>query len=161
MTLDTIPAATPRIRPFVPTDAMACGAIVEATPLWQRYGLSGAQLAQRLLETSDPVLVAEREGQLVGFAWILRRGAFGRSAYLRLIAVAPERRGERIGEALLEAFEALAREVGDDGFLLVSDFNEGAQRFYARLGYAQVGRLEDLVLPGVAELLFRKRLRPS
>jgi ribosomal protein S18 acetylase RimI-like enzyme len=149
---------TLQIRAFVPSDASACGAIVAATPLWHRYGLTGEQLARRLVETSDPVFVAESAGVPVGFAWVMRRGAFGRSSYLRLIAVAPERRGERIGEALLSSFEALAREVGDDAFLLVSDFNVAAQRFYQREGYREVGRLDDFVLPGVAELLFRKRL---
>ncbi len=44
-------------------------------------------------------------------------------------------------------------------FLLVSDFNEDAQRFYEREGYLRVGPLPGLVLPDVAELLYWKRLR--
>lgn len=147
------------IRPFVPSDAAACGAIVDATPLWRRYGLSGAQLADRLRETTEPVLVADDGGAVVGFAWVQRRGAFGRSAYLRLIAVDPARRGARVGELLLRAFEEVARESGPDAFLLVSDFNVGAQRFYRREGYEEIGRIADYVLDGVAELLFRKRLK--
>jgi ribosomal-protein-alanine N-acetyltransferase len=43
--------------------------------------------------------------------------------------------------------------------LLCSDFNTEAQRFYRRAGYEQVGALPDYVVPGVAELIFRKRLR--
>jgi ribosomal protein S18 acetylase RimI-like enzyme len=151
-------AAAVTVRAFRPDDAAACGAIVEATPLWRRYGLTSDLLAQRLLESSEPVFVAEHEDVCVGFAWVLRRGAFGRSAYLRLIAVEPALRGQGIGEALLRAFEAVARDVGSDAFLLVSEFNAAAQRFYLREGYEQVGRLDGFVLPDVAELLFRKRL---
>jgi ribosomal protein S18 acetylase RimI-like enzyme len=147
------------IRAFRPDDAAPCGAIVDATPLWKRYALDGAALARRLVETTEPVLVAvDEHAAVAGFAWILRRGAFGRSAYLRLIAVAPERRGQHIGELLLRAFEAEARTVGPDAFLLVSDFNDGARRFYLREGYEEIGRLADYVLAGVAEVLMRKRL---
>jgi hypothetical protein len=42
---------------------------------------------------------------------------------------------------------------------LVSDFNVQAQRFYLRQGYTQVGVIDAYVLPDVAELLFRKRVR--
>ena len=45
--------------------------------------------------------------------------------------------------------------------LLVSDFNDGAQRFYARHGYVQVGRLPALVASNVDELLFWRRLPRS
>ncbi len=41
----------------------------------------------------------------------------------------------------------------------MSDFNAGAQRFYERHGYVRAGALDGLVLPGVAELLYWKRLR--
>jgi hypothetical protein len=79
------------VRPFHAADAAACGAIVGATPLWQRSGTT-AERATHFLEsaaaTGDTILVLD-DGGVVGFAWIDRRGAFGRSAYLRMIAVAP------------------------------------------------------------------------
>lgn len=147
------------VRPFSPSDASACAAIVDATPLWQRYGLEGAKLAEQLIETNEPVLVADADGRFAGFAWMLRRGGFGRSPYLRLIAVDPALRGQGVGEQLLKRFELLAKLSGKDAMLLVSDFNTGAQRFYKREGYVEVGRLDDFVIPGVAELIFRKRLK--
>ncbi len=63
------------------------------------------------------------------------------------------------GTRLLRAFEAEVARESRHAFLLVSDFNQGAQRFYQRHGYARVGALPGLVLPDVAELIYWKRLR--
>jgi ribosomal protein S18 acetylase RimI-like enzyme len=61
--------------------------------------------------------------------------------------------------ALLHAFEEETARASAHAFLLVSDFNEGAQRFYEREGYVRVGALPGLVLPDVAEVLYWRRLR--
>jgi ribosomal protein S18 acetylase RimI-like enzyme len=45
-------------------------------------------------------------------------------------------------------------------FLCVSSFNQEAQRFYARLGYEQVGELKDYVVRGHSEFLMRKTIGP-
>ena len=151
----------PAVRPFAVADAARCGDIVGATPLWQRYGL-GAERAAAMLagaaSAGDPVFVVEEDGRVEGFAWLMEKGAFGRG-YLRLIAVSPERRGRGYGERLLAAVEARATAIAPDFYLLVSDFNVDAQRFYQRCGYVQVGRIPDMVAPGVAELIYVKRLR--
>jgi ribosomal protein S18 acetylase RimI-like enzyme len=152
------------VRPFVATDAAACGAIVGATGLWQRTGTDAERAATMLAAAAaagDTVLALAVDGTLAGFAWIDRRGAFGRSAYLRMIAIDPGRRSRGLGAHLMRAFEAVAMTEGADAFLLVSDFNDAAQRFYRRLGYVEVGRLPDYVTPGVAELLFWKRVRST
>lgn len=131
-----------------------------STPLWQRYGVTPekaqAQFEQALAR-HDVLLVADYEARkAVGFAWCVIGGAFGRSTYLRLIGVNPELTGTGIGATLLEAAERIAAKAGEDLFLLVSDFNEGAQRFYIRQGYEQVGAIPGYVLPDVTELIFRK-----
>jgi len=154
----------PVVRPFRAADAPACGAIVAATPLWQRAGLDGARTATILrtaADAGDTILVLDDAGAVAGFAWIDRRGAFGRSSYLRMIAVAPDRRSAGLGTLLMDAFETVAATEGADAFLLVSDSNADAQRFYVRRGYAQVGRLADYVVPGVVEILLWKRVRPT
>jgi ribosomal protein S18 acetylase RimI-like enzyme len=79
--------------------------------------------------------------------------------YLRLIAIGEGAQGGGAGAALLAAFEAEVSRVSRHAFLLVSDFNVPAQRFYERRGYARVGALPGLVLPEVAELVYWKRLR--
>ena len=140
-------------------------------PLYERYGFAGETARSALtaaLEAGDLLLVCDAEGsQAVGLAWCLKTGAFGRSPYLRLLAVRDDYAGQGCGGRLLEDLEAaLAAPDGSahrgagttDLYLLVSDFNTAAQRFYQRHGYSQVGRLDEYVLPGVAELLYRKPL---
>ncbi len=107
----------------------------------------------------DTVLVLDVDGALAGFAWIDRRGAFGRSSYLRMIAVDPTRRSAGLGAVLMRAFEAIAASEGPDAFLMVSDFNADARRFYRRLGWTEVGGVPGYVQAGVVEILMWKRVR--
>jgi ribosomal protein S18 acetylase RimI-like enzyme len=155
------------IRLMQPEDIPAVARWVADMPLWRRYGVTlesaSAQFAEAL-QHGDLVLVAEAPGaptgaptgDLCGFAWCLLGGAFGRSDYLRLIGVRGDCAGQGIGAALLSAVEA--RATTHDLILLVSDFNAGAQRFYRRMGYEQIGAIPGYVLPDVTELIFRKRL---
>ena len=148
------------VRPFHANDAAACGAIVGATPIWQRVGL-GAERAAALLaaaaERGETVLVVD-DGVVSGFAWIDRRGGFGRSAYLRMIAVEPARRSSGLGARLMDAFETVALTEDGNAFLMVSESNADARRFYERRGYVEVGRVPGYVQPDVVELVLRKRV---
>jgi ribosomal protein S18 acetylase RimI-like enzyme len=152
---------TPVIRPLESQDLESCAKIIDRTPLWGRYGLTGAALIPLLTQAhqvGDVVQVADLGRGAAGFAWVVPRGTFGRSPYLRLIAVSPEARGAQLGAQLLRQVEQISARSGTAMFLLVSDFNLDAQRFYQREGYQELGRLPDFVLPGVAECLFRKAL---
>lgn len=140
-----------------PDDIATITSWMVETPLWQRYGVTAASASAQFagaLQHDDLVLV---ESRLCGFAWCLRGGAFGRSDYLRLIGVRADCAGQGVGATLLSEIEA--RTVSRDLILLVSDFNEGAQRFYRRMGYEQIGAIPGYVLPDVTELIYRKRLR--
>jgi ribosomal protein S18 acetylase RimI-like enzyme len=152
------------LRPFRVEDAAACGAIVGATPLWADLGLDATRAATMLTAAAaagDTLLVLDVDGTLTGFAWIDLRGAFGRSAYLRQIAVAPAARSAGLGARLLLAFEAVAIMESPYAFLLVTESNHAARRFYERHGYDEVGRIPDYPTPGNRELLYRKVLQPA
>jgi ribosomal protein S18 acetylase RimI-like enzyme len=154
------------VRKMQMEDIEACARLVAESALWQRYGVTEESAARRFegglalqagLARQDKIDVAEVEGRAAGFIWYAARGAFGRSGYIRLIGVAPEQRGRGVGRAMMDHAEGeIFREGVGDIFLLVSDFNEDAQRFYQRLGYRQVGAIPDYILPGVAELIFYK-----
>ena len=151
------------IRPIEPEDIATIAQWVTNIPLWQRYGLqfqtTSAQLHNSLMR-GDLILTADvAEQPACGLAWCLPDGGFGRSPYLKLLGVGGGIQGKGLGAALLDMTEQFASRHGRDIFLLVSDFNIDAQRFYQRQGYAQVGALAGYVLPDVTELIFRKTLR--
>ncbi|MHB8629533.1 MAG: GNAT family N-acetyltransferase [Aggregatilineales bacterium] len=157
------------IRLFEERDVAVCAAIMAATPLWQRYGVTVQSAAERLNaglrrmhepdaeSSATRLFVAESEsGAAIGFVWAVRRGAFDRSGYIPLLAVESSQRGGGVGLALLTAAEDYLRPA-PDVILLCTDYNTGAQRFYERHGYVRVGVLPDYIRPGVAELIYRKR----
>jgi ribosomal protein S18 acetylase RimI-like enzyme len=154
------------VRPMQPADARICAKWMAGTPLWQRYGVTQASAQRRfelVLEHQATIAIAEREGpgpgfqQPLGFVWYTVRGAFERSGYIPLIGVAPGEYGRGVGNALMDYAEGQVFQQVSELFLLVSDFNEPAQRFYQRRGYIQVGVLPDYILPGVSELIYLKR----
>jgi ribosomal protein S18 acetylase RimI-like enzyme len=132
-------------------------------PLWRRYGLTANRAAEgfeKALRDGDILQVADLdEDRCCGFAWAMIGGAFGRSVYLRLIGVRADAASRGVGAKLLDNVEQVAAALSDSLFLLVSDFNTDAQRFYQRQGYQTVGRIPGYVLPDVDELIFWKRLR--
>jgi ribosomal protein S18 acetylase RimI-like enzyme len=147
------------IRAFSAADVPGCARIMAENPLWQRYGVTAESASQRLaggLAQNATILAAGEPGAPNGFVWYVEKGAFFRSGYIMLIGVDPACQGRGIGEALMAEAERRVFETVKDMFLLVSDFNVGAQRFYQRRGYSQVGALPGYVLPDVAELIFRK-----
>jgi GNAT superfamily N-acetyltransferase len=150
-----------QIRPLTGAEIPALAERLAALPLMVRYGRDAGALA-RSLEAArargDGLLVAD-DGGPAGLAWFLPAGTLAMGGYLKLIAVHPGAGGKGIGAALLRAFEAETARASAHAFLLVSDFNEGARRFYEREGYVRVGALPGLVLPDVAEVLYWKRLR--
>jgi ribosomal-protein-alanine N-acetyltransferase len=149
------------IRPMIVSDVAPLTRLMASSPLWRRYNVTEAGAARRLsdgLANSMTIAVAEIEREPVGFVWYVERGAFNRSGYSMFVGVEPGMQRRGIGQALMEHAEEILRAGSQDVFLLVSDFNHAAQRFYARLGYQQVGAIPDYVIPGVTELVFRKHL---
>jgi len=137
-------------------------AAVVAQPLLSRYEVTAERLArdlQQALDRGDPVLVAEEDGRAVGFAWFFPTGTFGIGAYLRLIALIPGLEGRGSGGALVDEMERRATLTSRHLFLLVSQWNEGARRFYRARGYQEVGTLPAFVRADTDEIICWKRLR--
>lgn len=147
------------IRPMQAMDIPVCARIMVENVLWQRYGVSLEKAVQRFsdgLQGGESIAVVELEHQVIGFIWFVLRGAFHRSGYIMLIGVSPKAQGSGAGGALMEYAEEILFQTSNDVFLLVSDFNLAAQRFYQGRGYQQVGAIPDYVLPNITELIYRK-----
>jgi GNAT superfamily N-acetyltransferase len=151
------------IRPATAADLAPLSAGLAQLDLMRRYGRDQPKLAADLARAharGDGLLLSLAEGRPTGLAWFLRQDTLGLGGYLKLMAVLPGAQSQGIGAQLLAAFEAALAGSTDHAFLLCSDFNASAQAFYERHGWTRVGALPGLVLPGVAELIYWKRLRP-
>jgi len=84
----------------------------------------------RILQSSDHVVVAVRDGRVTGFVTAISDGIL--SAFITLLEVIPEDQDKGIGHSLINQ---LMDEIGDLFMVdLVCDAN--LSRFYAELGFA-------------------------
>jgi ribosomal-protein-alanine acetyltransferase len=106
----------------------------------------------------DRVILAEAEGQLVGYSLVLMK-ANTRLARIYSVAVAPEMRGRGLGEALIRESEQQAAEA--DRIIMrleVRTDNHGAIALYRRLGYREFGTLRDYYEDHGDALRFERRI---
>ena len=87
------------------------------------------------------IFCAADGGEVIGMVSILftiSTAEGGRAAWLEDMVVHPARRGEGIGERLLQTAMAGAKSAGCTRItLLTDDTNVNAQRFYSRAGFAR------------------------
>lgn len=99
---------------------------------------TAVQLKKLLHSGRDKILVAETDGQVVGYLHLVDYELLyaGPMKNIMGIAVDPEHRRMGIGRALLEAGEEWARSDGAEGIRLVSgESRVGAHAFYRAVGY--------------------------
>ena len=139
-------------------EAEACAGMMAASEPWVTLG-RGYQ--ESLGVVSDPfreVYVAVFDGRITGFVVVEMQGAF--TGYIKSICVAPNLRDRGIGARLMAYAEERIFRKTPNVFLCVSDFNDGARRFYQGLGYETVGELRDYLVRGSSEILVRKTMGP-
>ncbi|MEX2542127.1 MAG: GNAT family N-acetyltransferase [Trueperaceae bacterium] len=132
-------------------------------PMLAEYGATPTRLRSeidRMPESASLLLVADGDVGPAGFVWLMRHGAFARSGYIRLLVIAREYQAKGVGDLLMDAAEEELLGDDDDVLLLVTATNLRARRFYERRGYHQVGALEDYVVTGQTECIYRKPGRP-
>lgn len=120
-------------------------AIVE---LWREAGLTRpwndpiADFDMALTGPASAVLAARVDGRLAGSVMV---GFDGHRGWVYYLSVAPARRGEGIGRALMEESERWLAARGCPKIqLMVRGDNAGARGFYTALGYA----VQDVVTIG-------------
>jgi hypothetical protein len=118
---------------------LTAGHHADAVALWHTTGLTRpwndpvADLDRALAGPSSTVLAAlGDDGGLVGTVMV---GHDGHRGWLYYLAVAPARRGEGTGRALVAAAEAWLTDAVPKVQLMVRTDNVAATAFYERIGY--------------------------
>jgi ribosomal protein S18 acetylase RimI-like enzyme len=149
----SLPAVS--IRPAAPADLDAIGRLgallvrthhdfdpdrfLAATP--QTQHAYGSFLGTQLAEPDTIILVAERDGEVVGYTYAGIEGTDymslrGPAGVLYDIVVDPPYRGQGVGRMLLDAtLEALQADGAPRVVLSTAERNEAAQRLFARAGF--------------------------
>jgi ribosomal protein S18 acetylase RimI-like enzyme len=135
-----------------------CAALMAQSDPWVTLGYDFEALLRTVRLPGRERYVALVDGQFAGFLLLNLHGTF--TGYIQTIGLEPAFRGQGLGEQLLAFAEQRILREHRNVFLCVSSFNQGARRFYARQGYAQVGELTDFLVAGHSELLLRKTLGP-
>ena len=133
------------IRPFVPGRDDAAWLDLNNAAFAghsEQGGWTRAVLTRRLREAwFDPTwfLVAEIDGQMVGFNWLRHHPAHGdtpESGEIYVIGVHPSAAGRGLGRALaIAGFELVAAQGVQNGMLYVSADNDAALALYRSLGF--------------------------
>lgn len=112
---------------------------IPATP--QTEGAYAAFLGAQLEDPDVLILIAERDGEVVGYTYSSLEGVDymalrGPAGMLHDLLVAPAHRGHGIGQRLLDATMAALEARGAPRFVLwAAVHNESAQRMFARAGF--------------------------
>lgn len=104
-------------------------------------------------------VVAEQNGELVGSVLLLKPE--GEEPEVRLLAVAPDARGQGIGAALMRECIRRARQAGSPALTLhTADVMAVAMRMYERMGFVRAPELDFSPLEGALIKGYRLALAP-
>lgn len=145
-----------QIAPATPEDEAWCARVMATSEPWITLGRDFQGCVAALTRPGTELFVAWDRAQPAGFILVAPFGLAG-SPYIASIGVAGESRGRGIGSELLR-FAETHFASGGHMFLLVSSFNQRAQRLYREHGYESVGELKDYLVPGQSEFILHKRL---
>jgi ribosomal-protein-alanine N-acetyltransferase len=129
------PSIELQIRPIRRDDVSS---VAEAIP----DELTEAQMLNRWREQElgyREVLVAEVDGELVGTVSLREVKSLPRSLHLFALEVAPARRSQGIGSAIISHVIEEARRRGCERVFLEVRVDNRARRLYHRLGFRRVG----------------------
>jgi GNAT superfamily N-acetyltransferase len=158
------PADLPLLHPVIERayrgDAARQGWTFESDLLTgQRTDL--ATLSAILDSPADRLLVAERDGALIGCVQVTDKGAYN-GAYLGLLCVDPSLQAAGLGRVLLAAAEALAAQTFSARQIEMTVIDQRAEliAYYERRGYVRTGETRPFPLDVTPPLRMTVLARP-
>jgi ribosomal protein S18 acetylase RimI-like enzyme len=139
-------------------EARACARMMSSSEPWLTLKRSFDECLDLLEDPSREVYVAVQGPRILGFVILNMAGAF--VGYIQTVCVAQEERSRGIGTRLVRYAEERIFRDSPNVFLCVSSFNPRARALYEKLGYRLIGSLENYIVSGHDELLFRKTIAP-
>lgn len=139
--------------------ARDCLLCVKNSDLWDTYFKNNPtheSALGKMISKKQVYVVTNKNDQCIGFMGVINNGCFSKFTYLSILAVKKGFRNKGVGKVLVNKFETIGFKRADRVFILVSDINKTAQKFYRKLGYKKVGNIPDLFKNGVSENLLVK-----
>ncbi len=155
------PLAGGALRPLAEGEAERLGALCAAFDPYRRLGQSAGALTGYLRRPDAALFRFAIEMDSAAIGVVAVRSPWLRGPFLEMLAILPEMRGLGLGRQTVEWVILQAGLTAANLWTTVSDFNESAQAFYRRLGFAEVSELPGLVAEGTTEILLRRRLSRS
>jgi len=147
------------IRPLADDmEAELCARMMGLSEPWLSLGTGYRALLDLMRNPARERYVASLRERIAGFVVINMSATL--AGYIQTICVAPEYRTSGIGRQLMAHAETRIFRDTPNVFLLVSDFNAAARRFYERLGYRAIGEIPEYLVAGRSEILMRKTRGP-
>ena len=147
------------LRALPPGEPARLGPLFATIAPWARLGYKGEALATYLaaIEKSAPRYAIMIGNEVAGAACV--RLNWLRGPYVQFLGILPAYQKRKLGAAFLAWLTHEARRNGEQNvWVLASNFNADALRFYEANGFQRAGEIPDLVAPGTAEILLRRRL---
>lgn len=105
--------------------------------------------------TSKEILLLMEKDNFIGMIWYSKEGTFNKYPYLHMILVNKKFRNKGVASKLMNYYEKNLTSAYKKVYLMVGDYNP-SKALYERLGYTEVGYLEDFYVDGVHEYLMMK-----
>jgi ribosomal protein S18 acetylase RimI-like enzyme len=109
-------------------------------------------------ELGNDALIAEEDGQIIGFLLGFITPAAPPVGYVHLVGIHPDQRRHGVGKALYEQFIERCKKAGVERLKAITTVgNEGSVRFHEALGF-EAREVPDYAGEGRARIVFTKAL---
>lgn len=147
-------------------DLNICAEILRKTELGKKYFCNaqdeyiGHELLKTGFDKNEIYGIIDDEDICLGFMWVQINGIFNWFPFLNVIVIDPQYHNQGHASRLMLEFERICIEEdrSPKAFLIVGSYNQHAISFYEHHGYRCIGKVPNLFVKGIDELLMCKEL---